>query len=555
MTRPGGVSLGGTLLAVLVLSMLGFALSGLCVTHLRLTGAEDRSVLAANAARSAAAAAISKILDGKDYGKERKPEETITVEMDQAVGLVRFNKLAAADEGMPYSTNNISGTEDINGDESVLVPSGTVMITAIGRSGSTVRRVDAALRLPPFPWAIASGGRIDTINGVLVAALPPDTWPPPTDESLLLPADLVANGTEDHSIVLGENSKVLGDVETRGTVFKDGAHITVKGEIRNGARPVDLPTLDAASFDPEVKHVDYFPLDDPNIESLTGVGKAEHSITFPKLLTLDNGQIFVKGNLTLDGGIQGSGIIIATGNIVIRGGASIEGSTELAVVSGGAVSVGGTGTASARIRGLFYAANGMTARDITLVGTLLTGNATTGIRLDHVNVYYEEPIDVLAKVNVPQGRFYLGLIPETDPSNPGATREITPTVQPATQPIPAGKTKFLDLQIEPTDGGFPVRITWNKPGVTSTGVWFASLEQWNNEKAAWVQGHRDDMPMNCSLNGSTDLDVLANFIREAITQQVDQKPDNLPPAVSLLGDLSEFLPTEDRIRVVSWVEH
>lgn len=247
------------MLAIVVLSMLGFALSSLCVTHLRLSGHEDRSVLAANAARSAASAAISKILDNEDFGKTRQADHRITVEMDEAVGLVRFDLAGAEDLDLPYSTNNLRGTEDTSGDEDVLVPSGTVMIAAVGRSGGTERRVDVALRIPPFPWAIASAGRIETLNGVFVAALPPGTWPPPTDESELLPADLVANGGGSNAIVLGNNSKVLGDVETPGAVHKAGQNVIVRGEIRNGSAPADLPEIDLTRFDPDVQNMTLFP--------------------------------------------------------------------------------------------------------------------------------------------------------------------------------------------------------------------------------------------------------------------------------------------------------
>ena len=54
-----GMSLGGTLLAVAVLSLLAFSIASLSVTHLRLSSRQEHGLAAANAARSGASPSTS----------------------------------------------------------------------------------------------------------------------------------------------------------------------------------------------------------------------------------------------------------------------------------------------------------------------------------------------------------------------------------------------------------------------------------------------------------------------------------------------------------------
>lgn len=78
---------------------------------------------------------------------------------------------------------------------------------ARGESGGVTKTVEAVLRVPPYPWAIASGGKVETRNGVLIGSLPPGVWPAPPIEELL-PADLLANSDDSEAIRLGEDSTI-----------------------------------------------------------------------------------------------------------------------------------------------------------------------------------------------------------------------------------------------------------------------------------------------------------------------------------------------------------
>ena len=134
-----GVSLGGTMLAVAVLSLLAAALASLSINHIRLTGRAQHGRLAANAARSAVSLAVSQLLEQPEYGTVRLAGETLRYQGPGSLGVVTFHETTARDEGVRLSTNNLEGTHDIEGDGGDLVPSGTVEISAVGRSGGSER--------------------------------------------------------------------------------------------------------------------------------------------------------------------------------------------------------------------------------------------------------------------------------------------------------------------------------------------------------------------------------------------------------------------------------
>ena len=175
-----GMSLGRTLLAVGVLSLLAFALASLSVTHLRLSSRQERGLSAANAARSAISAAVSKILQTQEFGKGRLPTDEIRLETADAVAILTFDKGVAAANGLAYSTNNLFEDEDTSGNDGVLVPSATAHLVAVARSGGVERTVEAVLRLPPGSHRFfgLSPFRLSSIRGSLAGRSAPRAGPP-----------------------------------------------------------------------------------------------------------------------------------------------------------------------------------------------------------------------------------------------------------------------------------------------------------------------------------------------------------------------------------------
>lgn len=556
-----GVSLGGTLLAVSVLSLLAFTLASLCVTHLRLVSQQDDGVLASNAARSAVSAAISKVIETKTFGRDRAPEAEVRLEIGEAQGYLTFNAQAAQESDLPYSTNNLEGTEDVSGAEGALVPSATVHLVAIGHSGNATRRIEAVLRVPPFPWAIASGGRIETKNGVMVGALPAGTSEPPADLELLLPADLVANGSDSQAILLGNNSTVLGDVETPGQVVLGPQSVEVRGEIRSGSEPVKLPTIHATDYDPASTGTAHIPLSQSDVDGgtreITGFARAQGgNLTFEEPLLLSNGQLFVDGNLTLEGGVQGTGMLIATGDITITAGAQLQGQTELAVVSGGRVDLRGVGSAGSIIRGLFYAERGLDAQELTLIGSLLTGNASTGVTLDNVNLLYEQPPELTTNSHsgLPEGEYNIGRFHQSD------TPMLLGWFEESSVPMPDEMEPLFKINFAPTSGDFPMRVSF-APGVITLPASLNATVANNSELDALLAQLQPEIHEALDVAGLRDADIGGIFAARINTLIAQVRQAALGsettvslPSISLFGDISRFLPVEDRIRLVSWVE-
>ncbi len=567
-----GLSLGGALLAVSVLAVLAFTLASLSVTHLQLSSRQEHGLAASNAARSVVSQAISQILQAKEFGEARLVDEGIRLETSHSLGLLTFHQGTAQREGLPYSTNNLNRTEDTHGADDVLVPSSTVHLVGVGRSAGVERRVEAVLRLPPFPWAIASGGRVETRNGVLIAALPHGVWPPPTREEDLLPADLLANGTDAQAVMLASGSTILGDVETPGQVVKaDG--VQIRGEIRAGSSKVDLPTLRPTDYDPRTSGREHFPVTGSEAE-LTGSARGQGVVTFSQPLTLSNAHLFVEGELRLPRGVSGSGVIVATGDISIGGATNLEGMTELAVISGGRVTLSGHGTERSYLRGLFYAEEGLRAADLTLVGSLLTGHASTGVELDHVNVFYEPVIaEETGGGGVTNGGIEVRLLPVSGPRmvEVGASQlsvEMrTTTEDPSTmQDLKVARAFYIDL--EPTNGGFPVDIS------VVQGVMSFSMPTQTLDDQADVEVYLDSLgeAMNAlkydasipaagwggaaMAYDSAGVEELKIQLRSQLTAELSKAAADSTQGTSgdVPVDLSQFLPIEDRIRVVSWIE-
>lgn len=508
---------------------------------------------ALNAARSAVSTAISRILQEPTFGDRGQRADQIRIQGAESFGLVIFDRQEAGLAEVPSSTNNLRGTEDVQGSEGVLVPAATVHLYGVGRCGSVERRVEAVLHLPPFPWAIASGGQVQTRNGVLVGALPPGVWPPPSDESQLLPADVLANGEQQDAIVLASGTSVLGDVETPGQVVTmRGAR--VKGEIRPGSTPAQLPTLQPERYDPEAVDGQFFTVTGQE-ESLTGSARGKGEVVFPRPLTLNSANLYVEGSLSLPRGVRGGGTLVVTGDISIGGAADVQSLGELAVVSGGKVRLTGQGPERASLRGLFYAEEGLEAAEITLVGSLLTGRASTGISLDHVNVLYEPMQAATQQVTISNGGVDFRPPWWADDWNwLGVHEETDPVVVTALDTDPVKPDGWLYVDLAPTNGGYPVTVTFHPTG------WLLNFPPQTlngpEDISAVVQELRTATDETLSSPGFSD-----NYLWSRLFAKVEQQlklslqgGTGNQQQSTIRSEISLFLPLEDRIRVVSWLE-
>ena len=551
-----GLSLGGVLLLSAILSVLALGLCRLSVAHLWLSANSNSGLEASALANSAASAAMARILENRDYGPS---DPDIIVETSKGRAIVTFSQERAELEGIPHSTNNLNETVPKEGSLNSLVAPATVHVVASATAGGSRRTVEAVLRLPPFPWAIVSGGTLETREGVMVGALPEGQWPPPPDNELL-PADLLANSFDDRAVVLGEGSTVLGDVESPGQVVLDGDEVTVRGEVRSGVAPVQVPQLDPRDYDPVTMGLDFEELggeiDSTSVLPLTGAVRRSENLEVAGL-EMNGTHLFIDGDLTVRGAITGTGVLICTGDIDIQD-VTLHGATELAIVADGSVNLRGGGRAGSLVRGLFYAGDSFTARDITLAGVLITGRANAGVELENARILAEEVAPTtLTTTGIEPATYRVGglnaddmprgLRIMSDFSNLNAPSRLDPMFEPL----------FL-LGVAPTEGGFPVTLTLTAGAVPTLSFPTRTLRD-PDDVEQYIEDLRtyllSQLPASGYMTSSVQamLGVLAQSLLLALDGSgAGSSGGNV--AISLTGDLSRFLPFEDRVRVTSWFE-
>lgn len=383
-----GHSLAGTLVAVVILAAMAAALANLCMTHLRFSSRADLSLKASQIARSTISAGIAKILDDQTFGQSVAATETIDLTFEDGRGFLTFDPNTASAEGTLFSSNNLDKTTSVVGAQSRTIPPNTVHLVARGVSGGVEKTIEVVLNVPPFPWAIASGGTLELKSGVVIGALPDGVWPP--DPNNLLPADILANGSGSGAITLSALSRVEGDVETPGTVVLGGGPDTVRGEVREGVAPATIGRLNALDFDPLVTGAVFDDLDTGVVTSarltLSGSARKTGLLDLPEGLTLTGSQLFVDGDLQVKKGVEGTGILVVTGDVTIESGLSLDAASSLAVFSGGQVRLKGVGPQQTAIRGIFYANQGLVAEEMTIVGSLVVPDSAAAVELENVHV-------------------------------------------------------------------------------------------------------------------------------------------------------------------------
>lgn len=563
--KQSGMTVGTILLGVLVITLLGFTLAAVGTMHLNLSNRNNNAISASNLARSAVSLGIARVLEHPDFGKDRGPEATIEVTTDRGLAHLTFDENRAHELGLAYSTNNLGEDTTAVGGSGDAVPPGSVHLVSIGECGGVSRTVEAVLRVPPYPWAVASGGKVETRNGVLIGAIPPDfdtTGRLPTRDELR-PADLLANSKETDAVQLGEDSTVLGDVETPGQVSFLGSRqkSVVEGEIRMGVRPVDLPEVSAKDFDPQLKGQEFYSLGDSssNSLSLTGVNRRDGDLAVNGELNLDSALLYVDGNLSVSGGVKGSGVLVVTGDADIQCGLTVDAATEMAVLAGGKVALKGSGPASSTVKGAFYAGKGLEVDEMTLMGSLLTGRAASGVGLDHVTVMATEPkpVAVLQTFDCYFGSYVPGSTKKRDFTREfGSLSSLLPGKQPAVSvkvtQLPDGRARFdLSTSLGSTST-FEVKLSDAKRDDPDHNGYLIESEL---DKV--LQSPSFGLPPEVPKPSPTGhpLDPADSPLNDAWKQfVVPQTPRSISNSLTIY-DISQFIPLEDRIRVVTWYEH
>jgi hypothetical protein len=359
----------GLVLAVAALAMLAaFTAANVSTVNLRMSSKVANSQIAENLAESVVQEALANLQS--DFGF------VDSIEVGPGLGLPPGSRGTLTFDSSvsgPYSSNNFLG-ENPNGWNRA-VPDQTVHLVGLGESGGVTRHVEVVAYLPSFPVTMACDGPVVVKNSLIGGFDPKDdrTWKPGSgyevDEDELTPGHLVSNAQGRSSVLLDRKTKVTGDIQSRGDVSLEGA--TVEGEIRsNWGQRAPLPNFKLNEFDPaENKNTYYEELGSARRAlNLTGNVRYEGDLALSGELFLDNAFLFVDGNLTVDGPVKGVGAIVALGDVSFKGSTDITSNEQVAVLSGGGLTISGSNSLRSVFRGLLYSKGDFKATKITVVG-------------------------------------------------------------------------------------------------------------------------------------------------------------------------------------------
>lgn len=403
-----GLTLGTVLLCMICLILLLLTAGTAAVSHLRFATAQETSEHAKNLAESAIAEAFTRLVqsdfsfgvDGLDSSGQPARVEVTVPDLPGATGVVTFDS-SESGFSQAYSSNNIRSDAAISGARGRTVPGRSVHLVARGRVGSTERWVECIYYRPPFPDGLACTGLADARSVYLAAVRHVSDYPggdprtiPPEDA---LPANIFSNsqgrGGRPSTQVSG-SSVVTGSVGAVGPVSVSGDS-EVEGEI--------LPHSESRAI-PDIRLDEKFSIVEENNTPVSSTGGdltlepnffmlASHGLEVGGDLDMNGSVLLVKGgDLTVHGGIKGTGIVLCSGDVEIRDGRShLDTAEQVAVGCKGSFRLRAEAPEGNYFNGLVYAEGDIEAKDITVVGAVV-GNGKRGaegdVLLDNVRFIY-----------------------------------------------------------------------------------------------------------------------------------------------------------------------
>lgn len=547
MARRRGVGLGTTLIVTAIVALLGFALAGASVTHINLMTHTGNASMALDLARSSVHVALGHLFTDKDF------RQTVTVNgPGGAVGQLTFDPAQAASLGIPLSENNLTGGSSKLAADNQMVPEEGAYLVGVATVRGVTRRVKAVVHLPPFPFAAASDGPIVSPGSLVVGSLRPGQDPnsPP---NRLLPADLLTNDTGMAALTLGPATTVRGDLRSGGGVSLDPG-VQVGGRVLTSQAPRLVPSMSVTALDPDQPAPNGHPFLalEPTYPATTFTGtlRGTGTVTVNGRLKLDRALVYIDGNLEINGGVDGTGVLVTTGNLTVNGQANVVADSRVAMLSQGKITLAGNGPAGSSIKGLVYAEGGVDAKQLKLQGALVARNLPP-VQLDRARVLndgglLQPPFNTLPHGEPePQVRWVVGSGSELMGGEP------TAGYPPTTPPGPSDPTQVSKSKIE-VKIGRDGKIS----GTVTTCVW-----TYNTTSLTW--DFTQDEPVQFDPSRLVELvpfgyiapgDPRHDPSKDNIFNPESSAPPSSTPTYPLVLDPAELLPTKDRARILIWRE-
>lgn len=366
-----GTILGNVLLLLTIALTLVLTSASVGIFNLRFTNALDNRDHARNLAEAAIYQAIALINANPAYGKSNETPAAVTISglAQEHRGVLTFSPTEAGNLKCKRSTNNLDSNAAQPGDGQA-VPEDGVHLVGLGLCGDARCQLEMVYYRPPFTKAIAASGNVSLSTVTLTGLQPGQAFDPATYQNMLGDTTLFSNnGGADALNITGE-CDIRGSVGAVGRVALDST-VRVAGEVRPGQPPEEVPGINVASIVSDIAGL-------PNLVAPTSpLSSFAHMSTGGTLssLRLDGGVLAVTGDLTIDGPVSGYGAIIVNGNIRINGGAGV-GSDFAAIAASGDIWLEASSAATNFFQGLLYSRGNITARRITVIGSIVADGLT-----------------------------------------------------------------------------------------------------------------------------------------------------------------------------------
>ena len=384
MKRSRGGALVTVILGLTITLTVLFLLGQVATQHLGFVASLEARQQARNLAEAAVARGLAEILESESYGVSRPRGRRIVVRGSElwgggeGEGTLTFSP---AEDRQYFSTNNLTRTTSVPG-SGRSVPKGVAHLVGVGRYAGATRVVEALYYRPPFPFGASASGPIIAPEGLSVVGLAAGAdltgEPGEISSSARAASSLRSTSGGDPAIRLGPGCQVLGDLSAPGVVRVDpGA--TVSGEVRSGDSPGRLPVVDVETLMASLESVSGAAGVSGQVGSLSvnWVTGCSEDLTVLGDLTLQQGVLYVRGDLEVRGAVQGDGLVLVGGRTSLLGGAELRAQNMVAVGSVGDVAMTAQGSAGYFFQGLVYSGGNLEAREITVLGSLIT-NAPAG---------------------------------------------------------------------------------------------------------------------------------------------------------------------------------
>ena len=522
---------GGTLVYVLVLSTLmmltAFVFAGSVSSHLNFVKRSERLTHARLLADSAISRAVAEIQVNSEFGLQGESlDVSLPGGQDGDLGRISFSATS-----VNHSTNNLTSDTSSPGWGGRLVPPYSAHLVGEGRCGDSIARVEAIVALPPYPYAIASSGPIESDGELLVGSLVEQVSGGAIAVESLLPAHLASNDPLPSSVSLGSGSLVMGDIRSAGGIDLSPG-VVVRGETLAYGEPVAIPEVDLERYDPRLTQTGFQSLPGELAETtVTGSALSKGDLIILGGLHLDQAKLYVDGHLSVRGPISGRGVVVATRGADLRAGARLSGGHAV-LLSGGDVSLRGAGPLGSFFQGLVYSQGEFQADNITVVGSFISQGESAKVKLRNARVLGDPAFQTLNPTGSATFYFVLG----------------ESTNEPAVQ-VPG-----------PTSGSFPVEV---QVRTTSRGPEITVVNPLDGSHAVTTSYH----------TAARQIAVVANQFARQLSEQgavpgggknLVAVSESLERSLEVLAeraetpestfDLNRFLGVSDRLRVTLWRE-